>query len=122
MPDSGDALFGPLPAAGDQGIGGNIDVGSGPVLMPKPGEIPGLKRAFQGDDPLDDLRRGNPAKNDGNRLVRREASVQEFGSDSGINRFFMRHVAPRIPAQRGTVGILIVPIIRSTSRMARSPG
>ena len=47
MPDLGDALFGPFPAAGSQGIRGHIDVRSGGVFMCQPAQIPRLKRTLQ---------------------------------------------------------------------------
>ena len=46
MPDLGDAFLGPLPAAGSQWIGGDIDVRSGRVFVRQPAQIAGLKRTL----------------------------------------------------------------------------
>ena len=47
MPDLGDAFFGALPTAGDEGICGDIDICSSGVLMCEPSEITRLKRALK---------------------------------------------------------------------------
>ena len=77
MADRCDALLGAFLAARVERISGNVDIRAGGVLVREPSEIAGLKRLFQGNDPL---RRGGgilPAKQEGNRLTGSETMGQK---------------------------------------------
>ena len=69
MPNLGNIFLGPLPAAGNEGIGGHKNVRSVLVSMRQPGQIPRLKSTLKGDDSLNNCGQRNAPKDDGNRLA-----------------------------------------------------
>ena len=84
MTDGSDAFFGPLPAAGVERIGGNIDIRAGTVLMREPAEVTRRKRLLQWHDTL---RCGDgilSPKQNGNRLTRSKATGEKISGNTWL--------------------------------------